>query len=94
MLAVRRAFSLDPQHPVAPLLASFLHLQGATFAGFAESAMQYWEASVAALPISDSQADTEKSDAILRNMAHLAFALDRHQDRLTTFSRMVQLQPQ
>lgn len=94
MLAVRRAFSLDPQHPVAPLLASFLHLQGATFAGFAESAMQYWEASVAALPISDSQADTEKSDAILRNMAHLAFALDRHQDSLTAFSRMVQLQPQ
>jgi hypothetical protein len=26
--------------------------------------------------------------------AHLAFALDRHQDSLTAFSRMVQLQPQ
>jgi len=91
MLAVRRAFSLDPQHPVAPLLASFLHLQGATFTGFAEAALQHWEHSVAALPSDDSPGPSEKSDATLRNMAHLAFALDRHADCLTTFRRMSQL---
>lgn len=96
MLAVRRALQLDPQNPLAPMLASFLHLQGASFAGFSEPAMQYWDTCAAELPADDSQSPESagRADAVLRNKAHLAFALNKDEDCLTTFARLGQLQPQ
>ena len=96
MLAVRRVLQLDPQHPVAPLMASFLHLQGASFTGFSEEAMQYWETCAAALPTDHTRTPetSDRADAVLRSKAHLAFALNRDEDCLTTFAMIGQLQPQ